>query len=236
VRVAAGIGLLSGQIDVADIVHGAYQLAATLTSAGQSTERAAAFRIDPAIAMTPAALSDEAYFATLQGAQLDVAFAPLSVIAPPTELAGWAQTRTEEERRAFLAGFWKKRDPAPRVVGNERRAQFYEGVTYANAFYADGRRRLAGWETDRGRIFLRQGPATQVLQRQQRGPVPTYEVWRYFDRGGRYYIFVDRGAGNYQLVRGNDPSEPGDRKWQEILTPTGVREVVGFLGREVLLP
>ncbi|MEO8449205.1 MAG: GWxTD domain-containing protein [Gemmatimonadota bacterium] len=236
VRVAAGIGLLSGQIDVADLSQGAYELVATLTSAGQKTDRASAFRIDPAVAMTPAALSDEAYFATLQSPQLDLAFAPLSVIAPPNELAAWSQARTDDEKRALLAGFWKKRDPAPKVVGNERRAQFYEGVIYANAFYADGRRRLAGWETDRGRVFLRQGPATQVLQRQQRGPVPTYEVWRYFDRGGRYYIFVDRGAGNYQLVRGNDPAEPGDRRWQEILTPKGVREVVGFLGREVLMP
>ena len=234
VRVAAGIGLLTGQFDVGDLAQGRYDLVATLKSAGPSAERAGPFRIDPAVGSTPAALSDEGYFATLQGGQLDLAFAPLAVIASPNDLAGWSQVRTDEEKRAFLAAFWKKRDPAPKVVGNERRAQLYEGVTYANAFFADGRRRLAGWESDRGRVFLRQGPATQVLKRQQRGVVPAYEVWRYFDRGGRYYVFVDRGAGSYQLVRGNDPAEPGDRRWQEILTPTGVREVVGFLGREVL--
>ena len=74
-----------------------------------------------------------------------------------------------------------------------------------------------------------------VLRRQQRGPVPAYEVWRYFERVPRYYLFVDRPNGaSYALVRSNDPSEPKERRWQELLTPTGVKEVVAFLGREVL--
>jgi hypothetical protein len=74
-----------------------------------------------------------------------------------------------------------------------------------------------------------------VLPRQQRGPVPAYEVWRYFERVPRYYLFVDRpGSESYRLIRSNDPTEPKDRRWQEILTPAGVREVVAFLGREVL--
>jgi hypothetical protein len=95
--------------------------------------------------------------------------------------------------------------------------------------------RLAGWETDRGRIFLREGLPTQVLRRQQRGPIPAYEVWRYFEGQGRYYLFVDRGAlGGFQLLRSNHPREPQDRRWQQILTAAGVEEVVDFLGRQVL--
>jgi hypothetical protein len=73
-----------------------------------------------------------------------------------------------------------------------------------------------------------------VLRHEARGPVPAYEVWRYFDRIPRYYIFALRRNGAYQLVRSNDPLEPTDRRWQEILTRTGLNEVVGFLGREVL--
>ena len=86
-------------------------------------------------------------------------------------------------------------------------------------------------------MFLKAGVPTQVLRRQQRGPVPAYEVWRYFERVPRYYVFVDRPTvKSFGLVRSNDPSEPKERRWQEILTPTGVKEIVAFLGREVLTP
>jgi GWxTD domain-containing protein len=235
VRVVAGIGMITGQVEVGDAGRGDLRLRATLTLGARSTVREADFVIDPAVGSSPAALSDDDYFARLAEPELDRAFAPLAAIAPPAELAGWPARGSAEEKRAFLAGFWRKRDPAPSAAGNERRSQFYDGIVYANAFYADSARRVPGWRTDRGRVFLRAGLPTQVLRRQQRGPVPAYEVWRYFERVPRYYLFVDRpGSESYRLIRSNDPTEPKDRRWQEILTPAGVREVVAFLGREVL--
>ena len=67
--------------------------------------------------------------------------------------------------------------------------------------------------------------------------MPAYEVWRYFEGVGRYYLFVDRGAlGGFQLLRSNDPRELKERRWQQILTAAGVAEVVDFLGRTVLEP
>ena len=237
VRVTAGIGLLTGQLEVGDLPPGDFRLIATLAVGGQTVERVASFRVDPEAASAPAALSDEAYFGMLYGLQLDQAFAPLAAIAPRSDLEGWPADSSDEAKRAFLTALWRKRDPTPRTPGNERRAQFYDGISYVNAFYAEPRRQRAGWQTDRGRVFLREGLPTQVLRRQERGVVPAYEVWRYFEKAGRYYLFVDRtGFGSYFLVRSNDPREPRERRWQEILTPSGVREVVAFLGREVLSP
>lgn len=234
VRLAAGIGLLTGQVDVSGLKPGQYDLVANLDLGGHAITRTARFGLDPEAGSAPAALTDEAYFAGLSGKSLDAAFAPIAVIAPAAELVGWPIEGSDAAKRRFLVRFWKPRDPTPEN-GNERRARFYDGVSYVSAFFKDPARRREGWQTDRGRIFLREGLATQVLRRNRRGSVPPYEVWRYFDRGNRFYVFVDRGVlGGVILVRSNDPAEPGERRWQDMLTPEGVREVVGLLGRSVL--
>lgn len=234
-RAVAGIGLVTGQMELGDLPAGRYRLRASIDLGGAAVVREASFVVDPVAASAPSALSDQAYFDGLPGPQLDLAFAPLSTIAEPRELDSWQGRVADEEKRAFLVAFWRPRDPSPRTAGNERRAQFYDGVTYVNAFYTDARRRLVGWQTDRGRIFLRQGLPPQVLRREQRGGTPGYEIWRYFEQTRRYYVFVDRGAlGGFGLVRSNDPGEPREPRWQDLMTPAGVREVVGFLGRTVL--
>lgn len=235
-NVAAGIGLLTGQLEVGDLPAGAYRLRTDLVLGEQTVRRSTTFRVDPVVASAPAAIPDQAYFGDFGGSGLDQAFAPLTAIADRDELAGWPADGGDAAKREFLARFWSKRDPTPRSAGNERRAQFYEGVVYANAFYSDPVRGLAGWQTDRGRVFLRQGLPVQVLRRQARGAVPGYEVWRYFEPVGRYYVFVDRGnAGGFLLVRSNDAAERQEPRWQQLLTPGGVREVVGFLGRQALV-
>lgn len=234
VRVTAGIGLLTGLVEVGELEAGRFRLVASLTMAGRTVVREAGFAVDPAAAVAAASLSDAAYFAGIFGEDLDRAFAPLATIAEADELAGWPARGTDLAKRRFLAGFWERRDPTP-STGNERRARFYDGVIYASAFYADSARGLEGWQTDRGRVFLREGLPTQTVRRQARGRIPAYEVWRYFERAGRYYVFADRGPrGGVALVRTNDPRERGDRRWQQILTPAGVQELVGLLGREVL--
>jgi GWxTD domain-containing protein len=234
-RVAAGIGLLTGQLEVSEVGPGPFRLRTEVALGDQTVIREAAFTVDPAVASAPAGLPDDAYFGGLGGVALDQAFAPLTAIAVAAELSSWPGPGTDQEKRAFLTRFWSSRDPTPKSAGNERRAQFYDGVTYVNAFYPDPVRGLAGWQTDRGRVFLREGLPLQVLRRQQRGTVPAYEVWRYFEPVSRYYIFVDRGPqGGFGLVRSNNPREPRDPRWQQVLTPAGVREIVAFLGRMVL--
>ncbi|MGE0554161.1 MAG: GWxTD domain-containing protein, partial [Gemmatimonadales bacterium] len=148
-------------------------------------------------------------------------------------LDAWPATGTDAAKRGFLASFWRSRDRSP-VVGNERRARFYDGVRYAATAYAEPGRELEAWETDRGRIFLREGLAPQVLRRPARPGVPAFEVWRYFDRPNGYYIFASLGPEGTVLIRSSDRREKDRPDWQAALTPTGLREVVGFVGRMVL--
>lgn len=233
-KAAAGIGLVTGRLDVSDLPAGRYRLRAAVELGGTAVTREGAFLVDPVAAAAPSALADDDYFATLTGALLDQAFAPLRTIAEPGELEGWPRQGADGDKRLFLTEFWKKRDPSPKTAGNERRAQFYDGVVHVNTYYTDQRRRVPGWQTDQGRIFLREGPPPQVLRRERRGTTPAYEIWRYFEGAGRYYIFADRGTLGFGLVKSNDAREPREPRWQDLLTPAGVRDVVGFLGRTVL--
>src|SRR2546425_8244123 len=99
--------------------------------------------MDPVAASAPAALSDQAFFATLHGAELDLAFAPISAIAAPNDLSAWSPAGDDQAKRAFLTAFWKRRDPTPNSPGNERRAHLFDAGTHANAVYCEAQRRLA---------------------------------------------------------------------------------------------
>ncbi|MEO7136107.1 MAG: GWxTD domain-containing protein, partial [Gemmatimonadales bacterium] len=103
---------------------------------------------------------------------------------------------------------------------------------YANREYKEGgRKAVAGWRSDRGRIFARSGAPEDVLRRQNEGRAPPYEVWRYTSGKGSYYIFADRtGFGAYQLIFSNDLREPGIPAWSEVIGRKAVDDAGEFLG------
>lgn len=62
---------------------------------------------------------------------------------------------TVEERDAFIEQFWQRRDPDPRTPINEVKEEHYRRIAYANENFKSG---IAGWKTDRGRIYIIHGP------------------------------------------------------------------------------
>jgi GWxTD domain-containing protein len=177
-------------------------------------------------------VSDEGYFAAMSEPELDQAQAPLIYIAETPELSPWDDKLSLSAKRRFLTSFWKQRDPTPGTAKNERRESFYGAVAYANReFKESGRNAVAGWRSDRGRIYARNGAPEEVLRRQQEGRAPPYEVWRYATGKGDYYIFVDRsGFGAHQLVHSSDRKETSLPGWAEILGRQGVEDAGRFLG------
>jgi GWxTD domain-containing protein len=127
---------------------------------------------------------------------------------------------TPEERENFIEQFWYRRDPDPRTAQNEFKEEHYRRIAYANERFGSG---VAGWRTDRGRIYIIHGPPTEIIAypsggQYQRKPhegggstaVYPFEIWRY-----RYLEgigsdveleFVDpTWAGQYRLTM--DPDE-----------------------------
>ncbi|MCI0656462.1 MAG: GWxTD domain-containing protein [Acidobacteria bacterium] len=64
------------------------------------------------------------------------------------------------ERAAFIARFWASRDPDPRTPRNEAEEVFWQRVFAANELFKATT--LAGWRTDRGRIYIILGPPDEI--------------------------------------------------------------------------
>jgi GWxTD domain-containing protein len=67
------------------------------------------------------------------------------------ERAAFKQLSNDEERDNFIEAFWQRRDPTPDTEENEYKEEHYQRIAYANEHFAAG---VAGWRTDRGRIYI----------------------------------------------------------------------------------
>jgi len=79
-------------------------------------------------------------------------------IISPEEKEVFGKLATSEERDQFIEQFWRRRDPDPKTAANEFKEEHYRRIAYANENYQSG---LAGWKTDRGRVYIIYGPPDQ---------------------------------------------------------------------------
>jgi GWxTD domain-containing protein len=108
------------------------------------------------------------------------------------------------EQRAAWDRFWKRRDPLPITELNEFREQFFQRVRYATeAFRETGD---AGWQTDRGEVYIVLGPPDVTLERTMGRAdfpgQPNAEEWVYENIAGSRLslLFYDRtGFGQFEL-------------------------------------
>ena len=136
------------------------------------------------------------------------------------EKKAFLRVQTDEERTKFVEQFWLRRNPTPGTPDNPLESEHYRRIVYANEHF--GTANIAGWRTDRGRIYIQYGPPDELeahpaggtYQRpaeQGGGATQTspFEQWRYrFIEGiGENVIieFVDTGmTGEYRMTM--DPS------------------------------
>ncbi|NJD10270.1 MAG: GWxTD domain-containing protein [Gemmatimonadetes bacterium] len=129
----------------------------------------------------------------------------LRYIAYPDELDS-LRAGTPALRREQWEKFWARRDPLPVTDINEYRDEFFQRVRYATeAFREPGGR--AGWDTDRGEVYIVLGTPDQALERyintSNMTGEPNAEEWLYSGApGGRLtLLFIDRsGFGRYELA------------------------------------
>lgn len=106
-------------------------------------------------------------FAQLSAENRDWAKGPVQWIMTPEETAKWKQVRTDADAQAFIDLFWARRDPSPNTPMNEFRDEFNRRVEYADAQFAQARKK--GALTDRGRIFIVLGPPYAIQRSNPEG-------------------------------------------------------------------
>lgn len=245
--VPAGGGVIRAEIPLDGIPEGDYELVARVTMGDRVEEQSARFSVGSLEAAMERDIAhrqatrglDDAYFGSLGEDDLDQAADVLSLIALPRELevyqANGDGALSVNAKRQFLVQFWAERDQSPQTQVNEYRMAFYDLIERANGLFAEsGRNARPGWKTPRGRIYVKYGEPESRTVFPSRERAPEFEIWRYSQGRGNWYIFADRSNfGNFELLKTNDQAEVSAPNWCEILTPQVVqREVEPNLGQQ----
>lgn len=117
--------------------------------------------------------------------------------------------------RAFIFKFWVKRN------ANDPYAEWsnYKSQVYAaeNSFHTQIKH---GYETDRGRIYLKYGAPSDINKRSQEPGTFPYEVWHYYfitpSQSDVHFIFYnpDLVTNDYELIHSDAIGEIKNPKWK----------------------
>jgi GWxTD domain-containing protein len=123
------------------------------------------------------------------------------------ERATFRGLQSNPEREHFIEQFWLRRDPTPGTVENEFKEEHYRRIAYSNEnFYDDS---LAGWKTDRGRVYITYGPPDE--KESHPSATPPNEQWRYrFIEGVGTNIIIEFVEQDGHMVMTSDPNAPAD--------------------------
>jgi GWxTD domain-containing protein len=81
---------------------------------------------------------------------------PEKFLMSDEEEKAWKGVTSDAAAAAFIDLFWARRDPTPNTARNEFREEFLTRVRYADAAFAEKRRR--GALSDRGQVYILLGP------------------------------------------------------------------------------
>ncbi len=83
----------------------------------------------------------------------------VAYIITDEERAAFKSLSTDPELENFIQQFWLRRDPTPGTVENEFKEEHYRRIAYANDHFSTS---IAGWKTDRGRVYITYGPPDEI--------------------------------------------------------------------------
>jgi GWxTD domain-containing protein len=94
------------------------------------------------------------------------------------EKAQFLALTTDEDRDKFIDWFWAIRNPDPGYPLNTFKEEHYKRLAYATDHFGTGKR-IPGWASERGRIYILLGPPKQMAPYQGFDRVKTIQIWFY---------------------------------------------------------
>jgi GWxTD domain-containing protein len=119
-----------------------------------------------------------------------------------------------ELMKQFFYNFWLTRNP---LTPEEDWKKYKELVDIAQKQYSTSIKR--GYETDRGRIFLKHGKPNTISELKNEPSSYPYEIWHYYSVEGRSnvkFIFYDTDiiSNDYTLLHSTMPGEIYNSQWK----------------------
>jgi len=117
----------------------------------------------------------------------------------------------------FFSSFWIKRAPAD---PNSEWVIYKAQVDYVNKWYSS--RVKKGFETDRGRVYLKYGTPNDIYESKHEPTAYPYEIWTYYkigDETNRKFIFYNPtiAGEDYELLHSDATGELRNPNWERLL-------------------
>jgi len=122
-----------------------------------------------------------------------------------------------DTKKQFLLSFWLKRN---QLEPESDWVEYKSEVRKVENRYATPIKR--GYETDRGRIYLKYGSPNSIIERKREPNAYPYEIWHYYQiaiRSDARFVFYnpDLISNDYELLHSNVYTEIRDYRWQQKL-------------------
>jgi GWxTD domain-containing protein len=164
---------------------------------------------------------DPAFQNSITDDSLDYFLESLIPIAKQSEvlnIISSLKTKNKEVARKHIQGFWVKTSPTNPYeawISYKQQVQFVQKL-YSNNFQD-------GYETDRGRVYLKYGAPTNVIQKETSPSEYPYEIWQYnkIERfSNKRFIFYNPDLVNnaYRLLHSDMLGEVKNQGWQSTLS------------------
>lgn len=125
---------------------------------------------------------------------------PIVEIATAKEVERFLELISDEEAKAFIAGFWAERNEGTPVFTKTPEQIFEERLAEADKRYSEGA--YPGSNTDRGKIFILYGaPESIEFESGDNLNDPTLEVWYYPDDEAPEGLDGEKPAGRYRFIK-----------------------------------
>ena len=119
-----------------------------------------------------------------------------------------------DKKKRFFYSFWKERNEGS---PQEEWRIYYEKVKEVERLYSTQIKK--GYETDRGRIYLKFGAPNSLVERPNEPSAYPYEIWHYYRIGrfsNRRFVFYqpDLVTNDYELLHSDYPGERYNYRWK----------------------
>lgn len=154
------------------------------------------------------------HFGAMSEEELDDLFKKSKYIATSQEIDQYDALTGMEGKQKFISQFWNIRDTDPSTERNEFFQEYMSRIDYTNQHFAALGKK--GWETDRGRVFLKYGEPSEIERYPNQIDSKPYEVWHFNEiEGGVIFIFADlTNFSDYQLLHSTARGELRDDNWR----------------------
>jgi GWxTD domain-containing protein len=160
----------------------------------------------------------ETFVANLKGGDTLVNYIKsLTPLASPAEIEyihRKAVNVDDDLNRSFFYTFWKQRDFAE---PEKAWLNYYEQVQYVDKVF--GTRVKRGFETDRGRIYLRYGAPNTIVDRPNEPSAYPYQIWHYYkiaQFNNKRFVFYnpDLVSNDYEILHSDLLGERQNYRWE----------------------